>query len=138
MTLYIQPMSSKKSKKPSSGAAKGTAPSSLGPLGSGAGGEAGAGGESGGWLVAKEPVKRGSTSDGDLLDFVHAAVQVHPSDFEVRVQEQEHGDVALPGSVLLFPSLFDCGLARGRGVVEGCGSGGAVTVVLRKSPSVLK
>ncbi len=35
-------------------------------------------------MVGKEAVKRGSTSDGDLLDFVHAAVQLHPSDFEVR------------------------------------------------------
>jgi hypothetical protein len=55
-------------------------PSALGPLGSGA---MSGGGAAAGWLVAKEAIKRGSTSDGDLLDFVHAAVQLHPSDFEV-------------------------------------------------------
>jgi hypothetical protein len=35
------------------------------------------------WLVSKDSVKRGSSSDGDLLDFVHAVVQLNPDDFEV-------------------------------------------------------
>jgi hypothetical protein len=32
------------------------------------------------WLVGTDPVKRGSTAEGDLLDFVHSTVQVHPDD----------------------------------------------------------
>ena len=34
------------------------------------------------WLVAADCVKRGASADGDLLDFVHAAVQLHPDDVD--------------------------------------------------------